>query len=392
MKSNHPLFDPTPAVGGGTPPPAAKPATAVVAPAASAAAKPADKPASTSASDAADLGDPFDLPKKPDSTASKTTEKTTVADDEEKLAPADLRKIAKQRKQELETAGGKVKTLEAKIADYEKRGIDTSALTQRLTALETERDNALKELRAAKQEASPEFKEKYEKPFHALAERARKQVTELSVTNPEDGSVRPATWEDFAAIYSMPTGKAIEKANELFGASSSYVINLREKLLDLDTARSTALEEEKSNFKKKSEQEIAEQAREHETVNKQWAETNTRLSESVPEYKDDPTDAEAVESRKHALAVFDTPVKGADRQDFIQKKIMRDAHIRQRVGAYAVQKLKISRLESEKAALQAQVEELKGAAPGKTRRSGGESTPVATDEDWDAGMVKAVTG
>ena len=269
-------------------------------------------------------------------------------------------------------------------------------MTGRLTAIEKERDAALAELRAAKQEASLEFKEKYDKPFNAAAERARKQVTELSIVQKVDettGNVtqeaRPATWEDFSALYSLPVGKAIDQAEALFGNKAQFVLGLREKLLDLDSARATALQEEREQFKAKNEKEIAGRTVERENVEKTWTETNTRLAESVADYKNDPEDTELNDARKHALGVFDSKINAADRQDFIQKKVLRDAHIRQRIGAFPVLKLQLTRAQEKITALEAQVKELKGTAPGGVNRPGGKETP-GEEEPWGPGLIKAV--
>jgi hypothetical protein len=385
------LFDPLPAGGGGAAPAApVKPASTPSPAAAPAAAAPA--PAAPEPSD-----DPFTPPPKPTPPAAAPAAKpapAAVAPDIDKLAPKELRERVKQLNQENQTFNGTIKTLEAKIKELDSRGVDTSALTTRLTALEKERDAALADLRAARQEASPEFKEKFDKPFNQAAERARKQITELTVVvDAETGETRPATWADFAALYSLPVGKAIEQANALFGSSANFVLQQREKLLDLDTARATALEEEKAQFKERSAREIAEQAVKREGVGKLWQDTNKRLAETVEDYKVDSTDTEAADARKHALSVFDAQINAADQDDFVRQKVLKDAHVRQRVGAYAVQKVQIARLKAEKEALQKQVDELKGTAPGGVKRPGGDAPAgEENDDDWNAGLVKAARG
>jgi hypothetical protein len=382
--------------GGGTPAPAPAAAPApgkpAAAPAAAAPAPAASAPASDTPSD-----DPFEPPKKstpPPATptgASPTAAPPAAPEDIDKLAPKDLRERVKQLRTESQASATRVKDLEAKIKAWDEKGLDTTALTARLAAVEKERDDAYAERRAAKQEASPEFKEKWDKPFNLAAERAKRQVTELTVTDPESGESRPATWADFAALYALPVGKAIEQANAIFGASANFVLQQRERLLELDDARKSALEEERAHFKERDNQEVAEQAKEREQVASTWRVTNSRLAETHPDYKDDPEDTEAMEARKHALTVFDTKVEGADRGDFIKKKLLRDAHIRQRVGAYPVLKLKLSRLEAKNAELQKQVEALKGTDPRKTSRPGGADTGGDADSiDWGKGLADAV--
>jgi hypothetical protein len=54
-----------------------------------------------------------------------------------------------------------------------------------------------------------------------------------------------------------------------------------------------------------------------------------------------------------------------------------------------VLKLQLTRAQEKITALQAQVEELKGTAPGKVKRPGGTETP-GEDEDWGSSLKKAV--
>jgi hypothetical protein len=318
-----------------------------------------------------------------------------VPDDTDKLAPKELRERYKATKAERDALTKAKTDLEAKIKQFESQGKDTTALTGRLTAIEQERDAALAELRAAKQEASPEFKEKYDKPFNMAAERARKQVTELSIVQKVDetGNViqeaRPATWEDFSALYSLPVGKAIDQAEALFGNKAQFVLGLREKLLDLDSARATALQEEREQFKQRTEKEIADHSLWKSKMEKNWQDLNQRLSESNPDYKNDPEDTELNDARKHALTVFDSPIQASSKDEHDSKTQNRLAHIRQRMGADAVHKVMLARKDEKIAALEAQVEELKGTAPGHVKRPGGTEVPGG-EEDWGAGLTKAV--
>ncbi len=406
MKRSLLLLDALSVGGGGGSAPAAAPAAPAAGPGSAAApAAPSAAPAGGTPAPAVspESDDPFEPPKKkaPPSPPTKPGEPPTASApapapapvDEDNPSPKELREIAKARKVELAANAGKIKELEAKIKSFEDRGLDTTALTNRLTAIEKERDEARAELRAAKHEASDTFKEKWDKPFSVAAERAKKQVTELNVTDAETGDSRPATWADFATLYQLPTGKAIEQANALFGASASYVLQQRERLLELDDARKSALEDERKHFKARDEQERAEKIKEGETVLSTWRVTNSRLAETVADYKDDPTDTEASEARKHALSVFDAKIEAADRGDYIKKKLLRDAHIRMKVGTVPVLKLKLSRAEAKIADLQKQVDALKGSDPRRTSRpGGGDATLPEDDAEWGKGLREHATG
>ena len=364
------------------PAPAAAPPKPSAAP--SKPATPAAAPAPAPAGD-----DPFERPK-PGAAPAKPA--APSGDDEfDKLPPKDLRDRVKALNAEKKSWAQKEQEWQNKIAAAEARGKDTSAMTEQMEAMKKEFDRVSGELRAVKQEASPEFKEKFDKPFNLSAERCRTQITELTVDN-GDGTQRQAKWEDFAEIYSLPIGKAIDRAETLFGKASQFVLQWREKLLDMDNTRKVALEEERTQYKQRQTEEQAKMVSERENVNKTWAETNKRLSES-PSYSIDPADKDLAEARDHALSVFDAQISTTDRQEFFKQKVLKDAHIRQKVGALAVKSVMLERANAKVAELEATIAELRGNRPGGTIRPGG-TPPTAGDDDdnWAAEVKKAVTG
>ena len=383
------LYFPDPVNGGGAAP-APKPAAAAPgAPVAAPTASPAPAAAAPVESD-----DPFEQPAKVAAAVAKPGAGSPAAPtepkefDPERAVPKELREHAKRLKSENQTLAQKAKELEEKIKQVEARGGDTASLTGRLAAIEKERDDAMAQLRAARQEASPEFKEKYDKPFNQAAEAARQEISELTITNAEDGTTRQATWADFAALYSLPVGKFIEQANALFGPAAQFVIQKREQLQALDRARRTALDEEKALFKQRDEKDRAESVRNREKDTAFLAEQHKRLAESVDDYKVDPTDKESLDAQKYALDAFDKAPESKE------KGLVKFAHIRARVAAFAVNKVKLSRANAKIAELEAQVADLKGSAPGGTHRS---TTAPVTNGDDDSiesfleGARKAVT-
>jgi hypothetical protein len=335
--------------------------------------------------------DPFERPRKPAAapakpgTAPATPPATEDYDKQYPNAPKELRERVKVLRGENQTLAGKIADYERRIASLDKSGQDTSALTSRLQALEKERDDHAATIRALKQEASPEFKAKYEVPFQRMADRAKREVEGLSVVvtpaDPETGTpaqTRAATWGDFTELYALPTGKAIERAKTLFGEASQYVIGLREKLTDLQATRDTALEDERKNFKERNDRETAERATQGEKIKGYFNETTERLTNSNDDYKVDPTDTEAVDARTHALNIYDTPIKVTD-ETTGKAEVARRAHIRLKIGAYPVMKLRLERANEKIANLEALLAEQKGGGPGNVRRPGGE-TPAAGGE------------
>lgn len=384
------LLFPDPLNGGGAAP-APKPAAAApTAPVAAPVASPAPAAPAPVESD-----DPFQMPApKAAPAAPAANGKSADANgaptefDENRAAPKELRLHAKKLKDEKSALDAKVKELERAIAEKDGRGADSSALTSRLNQIEKERDDYAAQLRAARQEASPEFKEKYDKPFNQAAEAARQEISELTITNAEDGTTRQATWADFSALYSLPVGKFIEQANALFGPAAQFVIQKREQLQTLDRARRMALEEEKAQFKQRDEKDRAESVRNREKDTAFLAEQHKRLAESVDDYKVDPTDKESLDAQKYALDAFDKAPESRE------KSLVKFAHIRARVAAFAVNKVKLSRANAKIAELEAQVADLKGSAPGGTHRS--TTAPVTNGEDdsmesFLEGARKAVT-
>lgn len=321
-----------------------------------------------------------DAPPKTGTTApSKPTatppEKTTAV-------PKELRAELDRVKTELKNKEGAYATLEAKIADYERKGKDTTALTERLSTLEKQIETKDSEIRALKQEASPEFKKKYDEPFNRLAERAKSVVQKIQVTDEAAGTVRPATWGEFSQIYSLDEFSALRQAKETFGEDGAQVaMSYYRELHRLDDDRQVALAEEKEQWKERETAEQANQIKTREEIARLWLETNASLAEKVDDYHDSPDDKELVDARNRALAIFDAQPKT------FKEKLVKDAHNRQRVAAFAPMKILISRLTKERDDLKTELESMKEKPPGKTSRAGGTAAAPAED-DFETGLRK----
>lgn len=401
IQSRNLLFSPD-ASGGGGAPAAAQPAAAPKAQ--PSAAPPASAPASTPppAAPVAPIqsDDPFERPRKPSAAAPAKpgAPAAPVIDDPDKqypTAPKELRAAYRELRDKSKTTEQKIAEYERKIESLGKSGQDTSALTTRLQQLERERDERDATIRGLRQEESPEFKAKYDEPYQQAAFRVQKAVEQLYViTQPADeangipAQTRPATMQDFTELYALPTGKAIERAKSLFGDASQWVIGKREMLLDLWDQRSDALQKERTQFKERNAKETADNAVRSKGIKDMYDQTIQRLTDTNSDYKIDPADTEEVEARQHALEVYDTPIQIKDEASGKQE-IARRAHIRLKVAAFPVMKLRMERQAEKIASLEAQLAEVKGAAPGGNRRPGGDAPASNTEDDSIASWSQA---
>ena len=302
-----------------------------------------------------------------------------TAQDKAPGVPKELRAELDRVKIELKTKSESYAALEAKIADYEKRGKDTDVLRERLTTLEQQMEAKDAEMRAIKQEASPEFKKKYDDPFNRLAERAKSVVEQIQIEDADTGATRQATWAEFTKLYNQGEFIATKEAKRLFGEDGAAVaMRYYTELHRLDDDRRIALDEEKKQWKEKDTAEQAKRVQSQQQIDEFWTKANAELQEKVEDYHDSPDDKELGEVRQKALAAFDAQPKD------LKSRIIKDAHNRQRVAAFPVLKMRLDRLTKENADLKAELEGLRENPPGKGAKPGGAggAKPEESFEDY----------
>lgn len=356
-------------------------------------AKPADKPADKAPDKPADV--------KPDPKAKAPDKPTDTKPDDRDgktfTTPKALRDAHDRATGELKQARESIRTLETRIADYEKKGADTSKLTERLTALEKERDEAKATVRLLKFEASDEFKTKYEKPFKRAADRAKALIEGLQITETDaagEAKNRIATWDDFAQLYNMPKAKAIPLVNSLFGQAAPVVLGELLSLQKMDLDKQDALEEERQQFGTRQAEEQAkeakatkEQSEQNETVQKLWIQLNKDGAEKNPEYfMPDPKDKKAAELLEKAFQLVDS--KHNSESMTLTQRVHLDAQIRLRAAGYSVALYRIAQRDEQISELKAQLEEALGSKPGDTQRPGGAAAP-AKEQTFEEELAEA---
>ena len=235
-----------------------------------------------------------------------------------------------------------------------------------------------------KSEASPEFKEKFDKPFNTLADRA-KGVVETATIQTAEGE-RPATWDDFVGIYGLGEIAAHRTALQMFGAEAAPVVmRYYHDLHQLDLSRKQAADTERAEYQKRTTEEAANRAQGQEKMLATWNAVTKELSETVEDYHNSPEDKELDAARKKGYAIFDGESKT------LQQKIVKDAHIRHRVAAFAPMKILLTRKDARIAELEAELAKHKPRTPGKTHSPGGSATGT-TEKSFEDGLREHMAG
>ena len=298
--------------------------------------------------------------------------------------PKQLREELDRVKAERDAHSQKLASYEKLISVAEAKGKDTAALSERAAALEKQIAERDAELRALKQEASPEFKSKYEAPFAEAAEYAREVVGQLVVTSEDDvgnKTTRPATWDDFAALYNQPYSKSIEQATAMFGPAAQVVINHLTELHRLDNVRARALKSERENAAARMKEEDGKRVQSQEAAAAAMAKLHAELPQKYEAYRDPPEDKELADARAEQFAQFDEEPKSP------QQAMLKWAHIRQRWAAHKPLLMQNARLKAKIAQLESDLAGKTTKEPDPGRHPGGSATGVATSETWDGTSV-----
>lgn len=331
-------------------------------------------------------------PQKPTPPPKPTEEKKDDRQMSDGPGPKALREQLAKVNKERDELSKSIPELKAKIAEFEAKGKDTSALTEQLTREKAEKEQLMAEIRMLKKEVSPDFKQKWDKPFDAAVGYAQRIVPELIVLGEKDlesgqqiTQDRPAVWSDFTALYSMPINKAISLSKKMFGDASSIVEHHLTKLKDLQFQRDTALEEEKAGWKANETREIAEQAQQRERWQKASEKTRTELINAHPElYDEDPNDPEGNELLRLGRQYMTEVPKTEDQAVRMYE--------RNKLNAEAAPRLahRLEKANARIAELEAQVAEFKASGPGTTRRSTQETGTGEESLSFEEEMKRAV--
>jgi hypothetical protein len=176
--------------------------------------------------------------------------------------------LAKQkaRAEALEAEVTKFKTSQP-AEDPEKK-----TLAEKLAAIEKKAKEYEDELRFTNYERSPEFKEKYVKPFNDAYAEAISDIEQMTVPvdlNDPEGAQRKATKDDLNQIVNLPPQQAGKAAKLLFGEGAQTMMNHRDSVLRTWKAQQNALAEGRKIAEQREKEITENQTKQQAEVQKQ---------------------------------------------------------------------------------------------------------------------------
>lgn len=300
--------------------------------------------------------------------------------------PSDFLREEKDKwKSKAEQYEKEIQTLKAPPADNP----EVKTLNDRLDAESKTRKELEDAIRFANYERSPEYKEKWEKPFIDSYQSGRSKTSALKIAElkNEMGEVirqsRPATAADFDAIMAAPTDEhAISMIEELFGtgARAQIVTLAREKVLERNEARESALKEFQKTGSEREKQMHETTAKVQKEVGSLWQ--DNIKSERVPDQwkpyilpkgldgEGKPLDADGDAALERGYAFFDKATGEDARNPNLtpeQRKdiIARAASVRHRAAAFGRLTKWVKQRDTRIAELEKELEQYQKTEPGQ---------------------------
>lgn len=291
----------------------------------------------------------------------------------------ELKKAYEANKRTLTTAEARVAELEARVAELD--GVantakkDTGPLAEQLAAAQKKIDEYEGRMRLKAYEESDEFKAKHLAPFKKAEARAFNDVKQLEYTEGVDEAtgearVRGATENDFIELYNLPTGKAYAFAKRVFGDSSQLVMNHYHALHQAQDDMREAITEYRNRGAEQEKETQARTAQEREAGERMWRGANSDLqAKYFKELGIDPEDTETRDTLTKSYATVDK-MFSANGNMTMAEKVGLQASVRQRAALFGVTRKQLIKAQAELKEARAEIEELRGSAPGKPKPKG----------------------
>ncbi len=311
--------------------------------------------------------------------------------------PSELRGWAQKMGSRAEKAEQQLVQLNRQIQELRsqpQQNTDVQATVAELAATKKRLEEYESELKVTRYERSGEYKDKYEKPYQNAVRNAYNEVGELLVTvpnpaDPENPTERQATAQDFDEVYSLPLGPATKLAKQKFGDAASIVIQHVKAIKDARRSAVTAVEEHKGQAQAFEQQQTAQAKMMEEGRSRMFNEALGAISQKYPtlfDQRDGDTAWNEALTKGRSMA----DLAYGDRSQLTpQQNVILDAQIFARVSAFPALKQHADKLETKLAAMEKELGEIRGSAPGKTA-PGAAKPEKATDLSMEAAFDRDV--
>lgn len=337
---------------------------------------------------------PTEPPKKPQDAPKEEKATETPSEPEkptEEPKPGTMRALGKAYDEKVKLINHelqpKIQSLESKVKEYESRieqmaksQPDPKPLQEKLAAIEKENQQLREVVRFADYRKSPEFSEKYERPYNEAWSKAVSEVTQLSISM-EDGTVRKATANDLLALANAPLDQLDDLAAQWFPKSAPRVIRHVEKIRDLADAQDKALQEAQKGATDFQAKRTEAMQKANEAFAQAYQGANSELTKKYPKwFAPDETDPKGNEILKKGYDYADS-VLTPNSQITPEQRAGRLAVLRAKAANHDRLVARLKARDTEMAELKAKLEEYEKSEP----PTEGESTPEGTGPlDWMA--------
>jgi hypothetical protein len=263
---------------------------------------------------------------------------------------------------------------------------------EEISKLKSQNDELEKRIRFVDYAKSAEFRTKYQEPYDKAWADAVKELSEISITDPQTGEVRAASVTDLAEVVNLPLGKARERAEELYGKFADDAMAFRKQIVGLYQAQDGALKDAQENTLKRRDEFTKLQIDTASTIKTLWDRANAEFLEKpdlaeflkIPEADTDNTGRlkkgyELVD-RAFSINSADPRLSKETREEAVRMH----AAVRTRAAAFGVVRHMLVAERKKSAALEKELAQYRQTIPRPGGSSGPDTTPAQPSKGWDA--------
>lgn len=286
--------------------------------------------------------------------------------------------------------------LEAEVKSYRDGKLmehpEVKTIRQRLEAAEKRRQQLEEEIRFSAYERSQEYQDKYERPFLDAYQLGRGKVAKLEIVeqsqeDPATGEkrvlqqARPAAPEDFDRIMAIMNDREASKlAKQLFGDDAAMVMYHRERVMELNNSRHSAIEHYRKTGAETLQKQAEQEAFKQEQTSRMWSEYNKEVVERFPQWlKPDENDPEANKLLEAGMEMADRAFSGANGLS-PEQTVRLHAMIRNRAGAFPRAAHMVGKLQAKVEELEAALAEYQKSEPATGEGKGQEKAATGFEE------------